>query len=299
MSKNLPRAEYSGILKLGATEIPCFVLENKKRVIAQREVVNVLTGHSKGILGRYVNVSNLRDFMPQKFVGTNLRDVALVFRAGSSTVYGYEATDIIDICESYLKARSANKLLPSQHSLATQAEIFIRSCAKVGIEALIDEATGYQSVRDADELQIKLQAYIAKELSEWTKTFPKEFFDQLYRLEGKPIPQPPKPYPLRFGKYVMAYVYDTLDKDVSDWLRKNNPEPQGTKHHHQWLTQEFGQPRLVRHLMSVLGIMKASTSTEICRENLARAFGNVRKISRAKRITRPSPDHSQLDMTFI
>ena len=66
-----------------------------------------------------------------------------------------------------------NLLKANQERLARMAEIIVRSCAKVGIEALVDEATGYQQVREKRALQIKLQAFIAEEMQEWVKTFPR------------------------------------------------------------------------------------------------------------------------------
>ena len=297
MSDLILRAEWPGILKLGNFEIPCFVLENKKRVILQREVVHLLTGNRKGGFDRYTNAAGVREFMPRKYVDRPHRESVILFTVGGNTAYGYEATDVIDICNAYLRAREAGKLSPSQYMLAAQSEIFIRACAKVGIDALIDEATGYQSIRDADELQIKLKAYIAEDLNEWTKIFPREFFNQLYRLEGKNPVMPPKPYPKRFGRYVMLYVYDTLDKDVAHWLRKNNPEPAGEKHHHQWLTQEFGQPKLIRHLMSIMGIMKASTTIESFRENMNRAFPDARK--KRRKIKKMESETEQMFFKFL
>jgi hypothetical protein len=287
-------AEHSGILKLGEIEIPCFVLNNKKRVLVQREVIYLLTGNRKGGLDRYTKAEGVKDYMPTKYVDMTHKESAVLFSVGNTVAYGYEATDIIDICEGYLQARTAGTLHPSQHELAAKAEMFIRASAKVGIEALIDEATGYQAVRDADELQVKLKAYLAEALNEWTKTFPKEFFGQLFRLEGRRAPVPPKPYPLRFGRYVMRYVYDTMDPDVADWLRENNPKPAGQKHHFQWLTKDFGYEKLSRHLMSVLGIMKASTSMESFKENINRAFPEARAKRRSKRV----PDN-QTELTFI
>ena len=44
----------------------------------------------------------------------------------------------------YLAARDARKLKPGQAKLAEMAEIIVRASAKVGIVALVDEATGYQ-----------------------------------------------------------------------------------------------------------------------------------------------------------
>jgi hypothetical protein len=47
--------------------------------------------------------------------------------------------------------------------------------ARVGIIALVDEATGYQEVRDHEALQEILKRYISEELLVWVRTFPMEF----------------------------------------------------------------------------------------------------------------------------
>lgn len=292
-------AEFPGILKLGDLELPCFVLSDKRRVLIQREVINLLTGNRKGGFERYTNSAKVREFMPAKFVDQPHRNVTITFRVGSRLAYGYEAEDVVGICEAYLKARQAGGLNSQQLDIADKAEIFIRACAKVGIVALIDEATGYQAVRDSDELQVKLTAYIAKDLNEWTRTFPTEFFLQLYRLEGLTPPQPLRTYPQRFGRYVMNFVYDTLDPDVADWLRENNPNPQGQEHHHQWLTKDFGYLKLKDHLYQVIGIMKVSPTMEAFRENLARAFSSTREKRLARSRREKLKEQGQLEFTFV
>jgi hypothetical protein len=75
-----------------------------------------------------------------------------------------------------LRARDAGVLLPNQFHLAERAELIIRASAKTGIDGLIDEATGYQEIREADALQVKFKTYLSEELREWTRTFPREFF---------------------------------------------------------------------------------------------------------------------------
>ncbi len=50
-------------------------------------------------------------------------------------------------------------------------------------------------MRDAEELQIKFKKYISDDLQEWTKTFPKEFFINLFRLEGLKRPTRLKTFP--------------------------------------------------------------------------------------------------------
>src|SRR5262249_18614064 len=148
---------------------------------------------------------------------------------------GYDATLLVEICELYLDARAAKMLRTSQLKLAANAEIIIRACAKVGIIALVDEATGYQAVRQKQALQIKLQAFIAHDPQEWSKVFPDEFWFELARLEG--IRYSPRNRPIRWGKYVMAFVYDAIDGDVGKKLREINPDPHYRQNHHQWLKQ--------------------------------------------------------------
>mgnify|MGYP003561277120 CR=1 FL=1 len=53
----------------------------------------------------------------------------------------------------------------------------MRAFARVGITALVDEATGYQYERENDELQKILKAYISEELLPWQKRFPDIFYN--------------------------------------------------------------------------------------------------------------------------
>lgn len=54
--------------------------------------------------------------------------------------------------------------------------------AKTGIEAAIDEATGYQYDRASDALQTKLKMFLEEEMRPWEKTFPDELWVQFGRL---------------------------------------------------------------------------------------------------------------------
>jgi len=83
-----------------------------------------------------------------------------------------------------MDANRANVLGRRQKLIAERAEILLRGLAHVGIIALIDEATGYQTIRDREALQAILDAYLRKELAAWAKRFPDEFYEQMFRLRG-------------------------------------------------------------------------------------------------------------------
>lgn len=108
-----------------------------------------------------------------------------------------------------------------QREIAIQCSIVQSSCAKVGLIALIDEATGYQYERAEDALQIKLRAFIADELRAWEKTFPGELWEEFGRLTNWQGPLHTRPK--WWGKLVIELIYETQDPDIAEYLRNNKP----------------------------------------------------------------------------
>lgn len=261
----LPFSMFRGTLEIGDLALECHVLDDLKRVLTQREVVRAISGgRESGNLGRYLQRN------PLTAKGFHAGPVIRFTVPGApTTAIGYDATLLIEICDKYLQAREQGLLKGRQHSLAKQAEIIIRSCAKVGIIALIDEATGYQEVRAKRALQLKVQAFIADELQEWARMFPEEFWYELARLEG--VRYSARSRPLRWGKYVMMFVYDAIDPEIGNELRKKNPDPRFKRNHHQWLKQ-FGRDKVHDQIERVVTIMKLCDNMEDFREKFARVF---------------------------
>jgi hypothetical protein len=260
-----PFSMFRGALKMGDLELECHVLNDGRRVLTQREVVRAISGgRESGNLGRYLDRNPLTasNFQAGPVIRFNVPGVP-------QTAIGYEATLLIEICDKYLEARDQKLLKGRQYNLAAQAEIIIRACAKVGIIALIDEATGYEKVRAKNALQLKLQAFIADDLQEWARMFPEEFWYELARLEG--VRYSARSRPLRWGKYVMMFVYDAIDPDVGRELRKKNPNPRFMRNHHQWLKQ-FGRDKVHDQIQRVVTIMKLCEDMDDFREKFAKVF---------------------------
>lgn len=178
--------------------------------------------------------------------------------------YGYEATVLADICDAVLAARKAGALQKRHEHIAEQCEVLVRGFARVGIVALVDEATGYQVERDRTELRRILEAYIAKELLPWTERFPKEFYRELFRLNGWQYDPVSVKRPRMVGKQTVELIYDKLPPGVLAELRSKNPVVYkgGTrKHrHHQLLTQDIGNPHLEKQVASVTTLMRVSNT---------------------------------------
>jgi hypothetical protein len=289
----IPKPSYIGILKIIDREIPCAVLEINgeiKRVIVQREVVGLITGNKKGGLDRYLAARNLQPFVPSKFKDKSLDQAAILLDIGGRKAQCYEGNDIVDIIGMYLDARKEERftgakiLLPSQEHLADKAEIIIKSLAKVGIAGLIDEATGYQYVREKNALQAYLEKVIRKEIAAWIQMFPNEFFQQIHRLKGwswNGVGRSPSVV----GKYINNLVYSRLGPGILDELHKSNPKnAKGYRKskHHQWLTQDIGHPMLAQHLYALITLM--------------RGFSNWKEFYEFANRIYPKYDDKQLDL---
>jgi hypothetical protein len=271
----IPIATYPGILPLGDEGVPVYVLNDGRRVVSRSGATGILTaGKGGGNLESYIGVHALKKYIPESVID-GMIDFSLP-GVVNKTVKGIEAEAFIEICRGYVRALAGDidgeKLTSaSQIEIAVRCSMFLASCAKLGLVALIDEATGYQYDRAADALQIKLRAYLEEEMRKWERTFPNELWIEFGRLTrwGGTVNQ----RPLYWGKLVMELVYDYLDKDVADWLRKNAPKPRHGQNYHQWLTAQYGLKKLVEHIWMLIGMASACTSMRELRERMAEKFG--------------------------
>jgi len=256
-------------LVIGDLEIPCYVLEDEKRVLVQSRMISAL-GMSRGSsagrggdrLAKFVAGKRLSSFISPKLLDVTKNPIK--FKAPTGNIaYGYEATILADICEAVLSARKAGVIGKQQEHIADRCEILMMGFARVGIIALVDEATGYQEVRARDALEEILRNFISAELLKWVKTFPDEFYRQMFRLRNWQYYQFSVKRPSVAGRITNDIIYERLAPGVLDELKRITPKDvKGRRKHryHQRLTADIGHPALREHLASVLTLMKASTS---------------------------------------
>ncbi len=264
-------------LKIGDIEIPCYVLENGTRVLSQRGIQSGIGMSTSG--GSKVGEQRMVSFLvslAQKTISNNelsvrIEELANRMRnpirfthpSGGKIAYGYEATILADICDVILAARKTESLAPQQSHIVDKCEILIRGFARVGIIALVDEATGYQRERAKNALARILEAFVTKELRPWVRTFPSEFYEQLFRLRNLQYPGDAVQRPAYFGHLTNDIVYSRLAPGVLEELKRvTDRDGNGRPKHrfHQKLTEAVGNPKLREHLASVVTIMKLSSS---------------------------------------
>jgi hypothetical protein len=265
-------ATHEGEVSFAGTPITCAVLEGGIRVLSERGVTKGFGLKRAGSNWQKKDLSGAR--MPVFASANNIKpfidndlEVALkspiLFRSPNSKgsiAYGVEAELIPRVCEVWLNARDAGVLKSQQVHIAIQADLIMRGLARVGIAALVDEATGYQRDRARDELAKILEAFVAKEIQKWIKTFDLEFYELLCAIRGESLERATK-RPAYFGRLTNNLVYLRLAPNILVELKKLSPvDERGYRKTKlfQGLTPEFGHPKLKEHLAGVITAMKTA-----------------------------------------
>lgn len=273
-------------LNLAGIMIPCAVIEGPNgepiRVLSESGITNAILGSRSGASKRlkkkseasgaplplFLAPSQLKPFIDNDLEGGPLRVIEYV--DSGRVVRAFDAEVLPAVCEIWLKAREMGALQAQQLPKAQQAEMLTRGLARVGIVALIDEATGFQRDREKDALAKILEAFVAKELQPYLRTFPPEYYEQLFKLYG--LQYPPvvnKSWrPAFFGHITNDVIYSRLAPDLLPELKKAATKADRKSKLHQWLTQDIGHPKLKEHLASIVSILKLSKTPEDFKANV-------------------------------
>ena len=318
-----PKATHVGVLPIGGVELPCAVLEDGTRVFTQQGFLQAIgrskspsgsKGHQGDQLPPFLSAKNLK-----RFISKELEEATkpVFFKPlqqtnpGSSNLvsghrgiaYGYKVELLPLVCHVYLEARTAGVLKSgsrqNQARIAAQCELLTRGLATVGIIALVDEATGYQRDREDEDLRKILAAYIRQgELRKWTERFPIDYYREMFRLRGWKFDETSSKRPRIIQAFTSDFVYKKLPPGVYDELKRKNPPVYrggSRKHkHHRFLTDDIGDPHLVKQLVIVTTLMRVSETWSEFQRLFAREFpsssGHQGELNFPDRDPDPDPD---------
>ena len=282
----LPYATHQGQMAIGDLMLDCYVLADGRRVFHKRGMARALGLKSDGgnafiktMQGKGLG-SALTAAVREK-IDNPINFKPLVGDIG----HGYEAAILADVAKAIISANEREGGLASaQQRLVAQAKILTQAFARIGVIALIDEATGYQQIRDPGALRLLVQQYIAQEKREWDKQFPDSFYDELNRIynskrhtltaNGAVIQNRPQ----HFAKFTRTYVYEPLENGaVLEELDRINPKinGKGTRRDrfHQHLTLGYGIEKLKRQVLTVETLVTVSDNISQFKRLYGKKFG--------------------------
>lgn len=287
--------EHEGVLKLGEFVTPCYVTRSGVRLIASRkmqEVLKVVEEDPDDQPGVQRPGTRFQRFLTRKFFNSliskeELQDLFTPIRRTfrGRAISGYRSEALTKFCDLMMQAKDKSLLTTDrQFIVAAQAKVLYDAFAKIGLVALIDEATGYQQIRDPGALRLLVLQYIAEEKREWDKQFPDSFYDGLNRLyNSKKLTTTAKGTviqnrPQHFAIFTRTYVYEPLENGaVLEELDRINPKinARGTRRDrfHQHLSQGYGIEKLKRQVLAVETLIDVSDNISQFKRLYYKKFG--------------------------
>ena len=263
-------------------EIECYVTNNGIRLLSLRGTARALDINGNG--GRAL-LRNLQSKWIQPYLSDQLKEWILwatnekikqIDVLFGPAIIPFKASLFVDICKAYIAANNDKALSESLMRTYYRLILLMTAFAKTGIDAMVDSITGYKEDNRKEELLKILKIYISEEFLEWTKMFPEEFYEQIFRLKkwgsfqkaGQKMPQV-------VGFYTNDIVYERLPDKVLVELKKKVKKSENGNNLvklHQGLSKDYGVLHLERHLIAVIALMKASTCWEHFLEMLDKTY---------------------------
>lgn len=264
IKNKLLKATHEGELKIMQKTLRCAVLEDGSRILSGGAIFRAFDRPSGGSYWNKPGVHRLLEsYTVQQYITPEIKKITteiIYLDKNNNLKKGFAAEMLPAICDLYLEARKDNRLMKNQLRMAEASEMMVRSLANVGINALVDEATGYQMDRPESALQKLLNLYLTKEYSHWEKVFPNKYYEEIFRLKGWIMNKTEsQKRPGCIGNYTNDLIYSRLAPGIREELKVRQDDNKYIRYH-QFLTNELGHPALSQHMHTVIAFMKASSS---------------------------------------
>lgn len=266
-----------GTVDLAGMKFRCAVLDDEVRVISGSEFMRVMGMYQSGALSTrrddaedgfrfplYLAQKNLRPFIVEDETLVHLLQNPIRYRTESSTniAEGIPGTVLRRLLSVWVRAHAAGVLGSSQEKIAKKASDFLDALADVAIDALIDEATGYQKRRAHDNLQQILAAYVLPEFRPYHTKFLISYYQQMYRVLGWEFNADSTARSSYIARLTNRLIYDRLPPGVHEEIKRKNPVDPITKRRRkknfQLLTEGTGEPHLDDLIKSTVTLLRAS-----------------------------------------
>ncbi|WP_444756597.1 P63C domain-containing protein [Pseudomonas sp. A014] len=265
-------------------DVECYVIDDdlKTAVISQRGMGETLgLGEGGSRLPAFIKGQKI-----SPYVGHELREKLsnpMIFQglspgsgAPAPTIYGYDVTILIDICNAVVTAESEGKLLKSQAHIAKQARIILGASGKAGIQGLVYALAGYD--RTKEEIVAAFRHFVQEEARKYEQEFPNELYLAWHRLYKIPVPTRGKPW--KWMHLTRKHIYYPLAQSsgkVLDLLRALRDRDPKKKKLFQFLN-EIGVRALRIHMGRILEMAESSATSAEYEAKFAARFGRQQEL---------------------
>ena len=262
--EQLARAEFIGQIEMpDGKNITCCVLDDEKhtRVVSKKKLeVGIGLTHGGGLV---IAAKNLNVTDPLAHLANPIR-FRMPNKTGGSVAFGYTDKQVTRFVGEFIKAKRHGLLPDGLIAIEERCWLLFETYAEMGLKSLIDERTGYQKVRNANELQKYWLGKLAPHYSKWAARFPSVFYELVCKLCGyeyNPKTHGPRAVADRTNEALYHRFPSIL---VEELRRKNPPDAKGRRpqKNHQWFNEDLGIPELEFRIKQCIDLMQLARSWE-------------------------------------
>jgi hypothetical protein len=253
---------YKSVLKLETMPIPCFILNNKQRVLAISGIHKTFGYDGKSefwllnilnLIAKYTKISKEILLAYEKPIAIEIKNAKEQFE--NSAVI--DCNLFIETCKIIVDAKSNGLLSANTIKVSKTAESFLKKTSNRSIDQLIDIATGYVVFKEhvKDSLGNYMEIQLHDESCKWVKTFPDHFFEILFDLHNGDW-KSTKANPKTMEQLFCDVVFSRVSTELMIELRAMQPKRSYNRKGNQ--PQDLQHPKLKNMIENIISLLKTS-----------------------------------------
>lgn len=204
-------------LKHFGVDMECYIADDERKtaLISQTGMARILGLTARGSsFPKFVSSKALADSVSAELRRKLEKPLLIQWGSGGaeqppSTIHGYDATVLTEVCTAIAHANAQGKLPASRYdAIIKQAAIISGASSSAGITGLVYALAGYRP--EVEEVIQAFKAFVQEEAKKYEKEFPAELYAAWQRLYNIPLPARGKPW--QFMHLTRRHIYYPLAK---------------------------------------------------------------------------------------
>lgn len=265
--------------------VECYVLNDpsKTAVISQTGMAGALGLATRGnVLDRFISSQVMSDYVVAELAEKLKKPVSFQWDSGvaevpPSTVKGFDAALLIDLCNAIGAASAAGRLGERYKKIVRQAAIINGASAKAGIRGLVYALAGYRP--EIEEVIQAFKVYVQEEAKKYEQEFPNELYMAWQQLYQIPLPMRGKPW--QFMHLTVKHIYYPLAKSngkILELMRALKSQDGDRKKKLFQFLNEVGARALRMQIGRVLEMAESSKSPPEYESRIVERFGGQQEL---------------------
>ncbi len=217
-------------LKIGGLELACYILSDKQHVLPIAGIQKILGYEGKSetwLLHILISISKFEK-IPKELLQAYEHPVKIEINPTKTNIEisnTIDSTAFLETCQTIVDAKNNGLLGANLIKISKPAALIIEQTKHQNIDALIDDATGYQTYKT--QVMLSFEQYLHNQLEDeavfWLKTIADDFYNVLFKIHNQDWPLM-KTSPEIMGSLIYDLIFCRINTEILSELRAKAPK---------------------------------------------------------------------------